>query len=163
MYILGISAYYHNSAAAIVDDGKILAAAEEERFTRIKNDPSFPDMAIRFCLEYTGVSMNDLNAIVFYEKPFLKFERLLETYLAYAPKGLVSFLTSIPIWIKEKLFQKDLLYKSLERIEKFDKRRVKLLFTEHHLSHAASAFYPSSFNEAAIITMDGIGEWATTT
>jgi carbamoyltransferase len=163
MYFLGISAYYHNSAAAIIADGKIIAAAEEERFTRIKNDPSFPTNAIKFCLEYCGVSINDLAGVVFYDKPFLKFERLIETYLTYAPKGFVSFLSSMPLWIRQKIFLKSLLYKSLKEIQPFDKRKLLILFTEHHLSHAASAFYPSSFEEAAILTIDGIGEWATTT
>jgi carbamoyltransferase len=163
MYFLGISAYYHNSAAAIIADGKIIAAAEEERFTRIKNDPAFPVNAIRFCLEYSGVTLNELTAIVFYDKPFLKFERLIETYLTYAPKGFTSFLSSMPVWLKEKIFLKSLLYKSLKQVQPFDKKKLQILFTEHHLSHAASAFYPSVFEEAAILTIDGIGEWATTT
>jgi carbamoyltransferase len=163
MYTLGISAYYHNSAAAIVANGEVMAAAEEERFSRKKNDPAFPEQAIRFCLSHCGITLADLDAIVFYDKPFLKFERLLETYLTYAPKGFISYLTAIPIWIKEKFFLKNLLYRSLQKIEPFDRKKVKLLFSEHHLSHAASAFYPSPFQEAAILTLDGIGEWATTT
>ncbi len=163
MVILGISAFYHNAAAAIVRDGEIVAAAEEERFTRVKNDPSFPAKAIRYCLDDAGVSLDELDAVVFYDKPFLKFERLLETYLSFAPKGLRSFLQAIPVWIREKIFLKDLLHRSLKKLEPYDKKKLKLLFTEHHLSHAASAFYPSPFEEAAIITMDGIGEWATAT
>jgi carbamoyltransferase len=163
MYFLGISAYYHNSAAAIVANGKIVAAAEEERFTRIKNDPSFPYNAIKFCLDYCGISLNELSGVVFYDKPFLKFERLLETYLSFAPKGFGSFLSSMPVWIKQKIFLKSLLYNSLKEIQSFDKKKLQVLFTEHHLSHAASAFYPSSFKEAAILTIDGIGEWATAT
>lgn len=174
MKILGISAFYHDSAAAILRDGVVIAAAQEERFTRIKNDPSFPSHAIRFCLEYAGCSLDELDAIVFYDKPFLKFERLLETYYAYAPSGIVSFLRSMPVWIKEKLFLKKIIYGELKKIQtsdregesgkrggKFDKSRTPLLFPEHHLSHAASAFFPSSFREAAILTLDGVGEWAT--
>lgn len=159
--ILGISAFYHDSAAAILVDGKIIAAAQEERFTRKKHTPDFPVNAIKFCLEYSGCSINELDAIVFYDKPLLKFERLLETYYAFAPKGLLSFLTAMPVWIKEKLFLRELIYDGLKEIEKYDKSKLKLLFPEHHLSHAASAFYPSPFSEAAILTIDGVGEWAT--
>lgn len=162
MYILGISAFYHDSAAALIYNGKILAAAQEERFTRIKNDASFPVNAIKFCLEFAGCSVNELTAIAFYDKPFLKFERLLETYHAYAPKGLRSFLVSMPVWLREKLFMKKVLKDSMNSIEKVDWKKVKLLFPEHHLSHAASAFYPSGFEKAAILTIDGVGEWATT-
>jgi carbamoyltransferase len=161
MTILGISAFYHDSAAAVIRDGEIIAAAQEERFTRKKHDASFPENATRFCLQYAGCSINELDAVVFYDKPFLKFERLLETYYAFAPKGLWSFITAIPVWIKEKLFLKKIIYDSLNKIEKINKKKVKLLFPEHHLSHAASAFYPSPFHKAAILTIDGVGEWST--
>src|SRR6185312_14296797 len=161
MIILGISAFYHDSAAAIVQDGEIVAAAQEERFTRKKHDASFPYNAVMFCLEQAGVSLNDVDTIVFYDKPFLKFERLLETYFTYAPKGLRSFIMAIPVWVKEKLFLKKLLYDELKKVGSYNKEKMKMLFTEHHLSHAASAFYPSSFNKAAILTLDGVGEWAT--
>ncbi len=161
MKILGISAFYHDSAAAIIVDGEIVAAAQEERFSRIKNDAGFPARAIRFCLEYSGYSLEELDAIAFYDKPFLKFERLLETYYAYAPSGWFSFLRSMPVWIKEKLFLKRTLFQELDKIGKLERSRQPLLFPEHHLSHAASAFYPSSFYEAAIVTLDGVGEWAT--
>jgi carbamoyltransferase len=162
MRILGISAFYHDSAAALVRDGDITAAAQEERFTRKKHDSGFPAHAVEFCLEQEGITLDDLDYVVFYDKPFLKFERLLETYLAYAPQGLRSFQMAMPLWIREKLFQKSLLQDELLRFgPKFDWER-KLLFTEHHLSHAASAFFPSPFEEALILTMDGVGEWATT-
>ncbi len=161
MKILGISAYYHDSAAAIISDGEIVAAAQEERFTRKKHDAAFPSNAVKFCLEFAGTSLADLDAVAFYDKPLLKFERLLETYYAFAPKGLTSFMTAMPVWLKEKMFLKRLLYEELEKIDSFDRKRSKLLFPEHHLSHAASAFYPSSFDEAAILTIDGVGEWAT--
>jgi len=161
MKILGISAFYHDSAAALLIDGNIVAAAQEERFTRKKHTPDFPVNAVKYCLEYSGCSIDELDSVVFYDKPLLKFERLLETYYAFAPKGLVSFLTSIPVWIKEKMFLKKLLYDGLAQIEKYDKKKLKLLFPEHHLSHAASAFYPSPYPEAAILTIDGVGEWAT--
>lgn len=159
--ILGISAFYHDAAAAIIENGKIIAAAQEERFTRKKHDAAFPVNAIRFCLEYAGRSINELDAVVFYDKPLLKFERLLETYYAYAPKGLRSFLMAMPVWIKEKLFLKKHIWEGLDSIEKVNRRKVKLLFTEHHLSHAASAFYASPYEEAAILTVDGVGEWTT--
>ena len=159
--ILGISAFYHDSAATLLIDGKIIAAAQEERFTRKKHTPDFPVNAIKYCLEYSGLNLDELDAVVFYDKPLLKFERLLETYYAFAPRGLVSFLTAIPVWIKEKMFLKKLLYDGLAQIEKYDKKKLKLLFPEHHLSHAASAFYPSPYQEAAILTIDGVGEWAT--
>lgn len=159
--ILGISAYYHDSAAALITDGNIVAAAQEERFTRKKHTPDFPVNAIRFCLEYSGCSIDELCAVVFYDKPLLKFERLLETYYAFAPKGLFQFLTAMPVWLKEKMFLKKLLYEGLAQIENYDKRKLHLLFPEHHLSHAASAFYPSPYQEAAILTIDGVGEWAT--
>ncbi len=159
--ILGISAFYHDSAAAIVINGNIIAAAQEERFTRQKHTPDFPLNAIKYCLEYSGCSIDELDAVVFYDKPLLKFERLLETYYAFSPKGLIQFLTAIPVWLKEKMFLKKLLYDGLSQIEKYDKKKLVLLFTEHHLSHAASAFYPSPYKEAAILTIDGVGEWAT--
>ena len=162
MVILGISAFYHDSAACIVKDGEILAAAQEERFTRKKHDPSFPLNAVRFCLEWSGYSLEEIDAIVFYDKPLLKFERLLETYYAFAPKGLKQFLQAIPVWINEKLFLKKLIKEEHQKIEKV-KKFPQLLFPEHHLSHAASAFYPSPFKEALILTIDGVGEWATTT
>jgi carbamoyltransferase len=160
--ILGISAFYHDSAAALVEDGHIIAAAQEERFTRKKQDARYPENAIRYCLEEGALSLDELDYIVFYEKPFLKFERLLETYLAFAPRGFASFRIALPLWLKEKLFQKDLIGKRLKsRAPGFDWQR-KLLFAEHHRSHAASAFYPSPFDEALILTIDGVGEWATT-
>jgi len=163
MRILGISAFYHDSAAALVEDGHIIAAAQEERFTRKKQDASYPENAIGYCLDEGGLTLDELDYVVFYEKPFVKFERLLETYLAFAPRGFASFRMALPLWIKEKLFQKDLLCKRLKaRAPDFDWQR-KLLFAEHHQSHAASAFYPSPFEEALILTMDGVGEWATTT
>jgi carbamoyltransferase len=161
MKILGISAFYHDSAAAIIIDGEIIAAAQEERFTRKKNDPSFPNHAIRFCLDFAKSSVGDLDAVAFYDKPLLKFERLIETYYAFAPRGLVSFLTAMPVWIKEKLFLKKIIHDSLGQIGKYNPKKLPLLFPEHHLSHAASAFFPSSFKRAAILTIDGVGEWAT--
>ena len=161
MTILGISAFYHDSAAAIIQDGKIIAAAQEERFTRKKHDESFPINAVQFCLDYAGCNINELDAIAFYDKPLLKFERLLETYYGFAPKGLVSFLKSMPVWIREKMFLKRIIHEELEKIEGYDKSKVKFLFPEHHLSHAASAFYSSPYNDAAILTIDGVGEWAT--
>jgi len=161
MRILGISAFYHDSAAALIDDGRIVAAAQEERFTRRKHDASFPHNAIAYCLEEAGIAADRLDHVVFYDKPFLKFERLLETYIALAPRGFRSFKMSIPLWLREKLFQKNLLTGELGKFSAdFDKSR--LLFCEHHLSHAASAFYPSPFDSAAVLTMDGVGEWATT-
>ena len=159
--ILGISAFYHDSAAAIIVEGKVIAAAQEERFTRVKQDSAFPVNAVKYCLEETGFSIDDLDAISFYDKPLLKFERLLETYYSFAPNGLLSFIKAIPVWLNEKMFLKRLLYKSLEEISKFDKKKIKLLFPEHHLSHAASAYYPSSYENAAIVTIDGVGEWST--
>lgn len=162
MRILGISAFYHDSAAAIIEDGCIVAAAQEERFTRKKHDPSFPKNAVKFCLEYAGLTIDELDAVVFYDKPLLKFERLLETYYSFSPKGLTSFLSAIPIWLKEKMFLKKIIRDELSKLQKYDKAKLKLLFPEHHLSHAASAFYPSPFDEAAILTIDGVGEWATT-
>ncbi|MDQ6479760.1 carbamoyltransferase [Dyadobacter sp. LHD-138] len=161
MKILGISAFYHDSAAALIDNAEIIAAAQEERFTRKKHDPGFPSHAISFCLEYGGISLNELDAIVFYDKPLLKFERLLETYYAFAPKGIKSFLTAMPVWIKEKMFLKRLINEELVKLGYDKKKPVKMLFPEHHLSHAASAYYPSPFERSAILTIDGVGEWAT--
>jgi len=161
MKILGISAFYHDSAAVIIEDGVIIAAAQEERFTRKKHDPGFPTQAVKFCLRYAGTSIDQLDAIAFYDKPLLKFERLLETYYAFAPKGLASFITAIPVWLKEKMFLKRLIHEELEKIEPYNKKNTKLLFPEHHLSHAASAFYSSPYQDAAILTIDGVGEWAT--
>jgi carbamoyltransferase len=158
--ILGLSAFYHDSAAALVVDGKVVAAAQEERFTRKKHDPDFPQNAIGYCLSEGRCTLSELDAVAFYDKPFVKFERLLETYLAYAPKGLKSFGMAMPLWLREKLFQKSLLTKKLRQIDSgFD--NSNLLFAEHHLSHAASAFYPSGFDEAAVLTLDGVGEWTT--
>jgi carbamoyltransferase len=159
--ILGVSAYYHDSAAALVIDGRIAAAAQEERFSRRKHDARFPANAVRFCLSHQGLAPADIDAVVFYEKPFVKFERLLETYLAFAPRGYRSFAMAMPLWIREKLFQKDLLSRELARLG-FDRPAERLLFAEHHQSHAASAFYPSPFSDAVVLTMDGVGEWATT-
>lgn len=161
MIILGISAFYHDSAAAIIENGDIVAAAQEERFTRKKHDPGFPSNAIAYCLEYAGVTLNQLDAIVFYDKPLLKFERLLETYYAFAPKGLKSFITAMPVWIKEKMFLKRIIREELVKLGYDPKKPVEMLFPEHHLSHAASAYYPSTFEKAAIMTVDGVGEWAT--
>ena len=161
-WILGISAFYHDSAACLVKDGVIVAAAQEERFTRKKHDARFPENAIDYCLREGGISLGDLSHIAFYEKPFLKFERLLETYLSFAPKGLVSFWAAMPIWLKEKLFLKDLLRKELARLGDLPRAGLApLLFTEHHQSHAASAFFASPFERAAVLCMDGVGEWAT--
>ena len=163
MYILGISAFYHDSAACLIKDGEILAAAQEERFTRKKHDAEFPHHAIAYCIEQAQISSSQVDHVVFYEKPFIKFERLLETYLAFAPKGFRSFASSMPLWIKEKLFQKSTLVKELSTSLGYDVNwRERLLFSEHHLSHAASAFYPSPFESAAILTLDGVGEWTTT-
>ena len=161
--ILGISAFYHDSAATILIDGKIIAAAQEERFTRIKHDPSYPHNAINFVLNYSKLKLSEVDQIIFFEKPFLKFERLLETYVAFAPKGFKSFCKEIPIWIKEKLFQKKLLFNKLAEHDENFKDQEKIFFSEHHLSHAASAFFPSPFEEAIVLTSDGVGEWATTT
>lgn len=161
MYIIGLSAYYHDSAAVLIRNGEILAAAQEERFTRVKHDSAFPVNAVRYCLDFAGISMAAVTAVAFYDKPFLKFERLLETYYAFAPRGLTSFVAAMPVWIKEKLFLKKLLLEELQTADVTCPADIKLLFPEHHLSHAASAFYPSPFADAAIITLDGVGEWAT--
>ncbi len=162
--ILGISAFYHDSAACILINGKIIAAAQEERFTRIKHDSNYPHNAVEFVLNYANLKLSEVNQIIFFEKPFLKFERLLETYVAFAPKGFVSFSKAMPIWIKEKLFQKNLIQNKLKNHdENYNKTKENIYFSDHHLSHAASAFFPSPFNEAVVITADGVGEWATTT
>ena len=161
MKILGVSAFYHDSAAAIIDGDNIIAAAQEERFTRKKHDPGFPVHATKYCLEEAGLTIDELDAIVFYDKPLLKFERLLETYYSFAPKGFRSFITAIPVWLKEKMFLKRLIHEELAKVGPYDKKKVKLLFPEHHLSHAASAYYPSPYEDAAILTVDGVGEWAT--
>ncbi len=161
--ILGISAFYHDSAAALVVDGKIVSAAQEERFSRKKHDPRYPYNAVEFVLNHSKLKLNEIDYIVFFEKPFLKFERLLETYLAFAPKGFASFSMSMPIWLREKLFQKKFLFDKLKQHDKNFNDINKLHFSEHHYSHAASAFYPSPFNEAVVLTLDGVGEWATTT
>ena len=162
MAILGISAFYHDSAAALVKDGRVVAAAQEERFTRRKHDADFPRHAIDYCLAEAGLELGELDLVVFYDKPFLKFERLLETYLAFAPRGFRSFRMALPLWLREKLFQKDLLRRELSHFAPDFDWRERLLFAEHHLSHAASAFFPSPFKRAAVLTMDGVGEWATT-
>jgi carbamoyltransferase len=160
--ILGLSALYHDSAAALLVDGRIVAAAQEERFTRIKHDARYPENAIRYCLEHAKIALKEVDYVVFYEKPFLKFERLLETYVAFAPRGFRSFTAAIPLWIREKLFQKDLLRRKLQELAPEFDWQNKLLFAEHHLSHAASAFYASPYPDAAVLTMDGVGEWCTT-
>ena len=162
MRILGISAFYHDSAAALVEDGRIVAAAQEERFSRRKQDADFPAGALAYCLEEAGVDLDQVDYVAFYDKPFLKFERLLQTYLAFAPRGFQSFNMAMPIWLREKLFQKDLLRKKFKAFDSEFDWKNKLLFAEHHQSHAASAFFPSPFEEAVILTMDGVGEWATT-
>ena len=161
--ILGISAFYHDSAASILVDGKIVAAAQEERFTRKKHDSSYPFNAVEFVLNYANIKLNDVDKIIFFEKPFLKFERLLETYVAFAPKGFKSFCLAMPIWLRDKLFQKKMLFNELKKHDKNFKEDIKIFFSDHHLSHAASAFFPSPFEEAIVLTADGVGEWATTT
>ncbi len=159
--ILGISAFYHDSAAVLIVDGEIIAAVQEERFTREKHSATFPANAIKYCLEESGLSIDELDAVVFYEKPFLKFERLLQTYYSFAPKGITSFLKAIPIWLSEKLFLKKRIIDELYEIEQFDKKKLNLLFSSHHLSHAASSFFTSPFEKAAVLTIDGVGEWST--
>ncbi len=159
--ILGISAFYHDSAAAITVGGKVVAAAQEERFTREKHSADFPLHAIRYCLEESGLSIDELDAVVFYDKPLLKFERLLQTYYAFAPRGLVSFLKAIPVWLNEKMFLKKQIFDGLKQVGPYDKKQLKLLFPSHHLSHAASAFFPCPYDKAAILTIDGVGEWST--
>ena len=162
-YILGISAFYHDSAACILKDGKIIAAAQEERFTIKKHDPSYPKNAIEFVLSHADLQLSKVDKIVFFEKPFLKFERLLETYVAFAPKGFNSFTKAMPLWIREKLFQKNFLFNKLKEHDENYKSDENIFFSDHHLSHAASAFFPSPFEEAIVLTADGVGEWATTT
>ena len=162
MRILGISAFYHDSAAALVQDGRVVAAAQEERFTRKKFDAAYPRHAIDYCLSAGGIKLRDVDHVVFYDKPFIKFERLLETYLSYSPKGLTSFRMALPSWLREKLFQKSLLTGELKTIEPEVDWQQRLSFCEHHLSHAASAFYPSPFDRAVVLTLDGVGEWTTT-
>ena len=161
--ILGISAFYHDSAAALLIDGKIISAAQEERFTRKKHDAGYPHNAVEFILKNSNIKLSEIDHVVFFEKPFLKFERLLETYLAFAPKGFLSFSKSMPIWLREKLFQKRFLFEKLQIHDKNFNDINKIKFSEHHYSHAASAFFPSPFREAVILTLDGVGEWATTT
>jgi carbamoyltransferase len=162
MNILGISAFYHDSAAALVSDGKIIAAAQEERFTRKKHDAGFPKNAVLYCLEEAGISMSDVDYVVFYDKPLIKFERLLETYLSYAPKGFKSFIAAMPIWLKEKLFLKTTLKRELSALSGLKIAELPTLtFTQHHESHAASAFFPSPYEKAAVLCLDGVGEWAT--
>lgn len=164
MYILGISAFYHDSAAAIIDGERIVAAAQEERFTRIKHDASFPINAVEYCIAEAGISFDQIESVVFFEKPFIKFERLLETYVAFAPRGFRSFKSALPLWVKEKLFQKKIIREMMAQFPKAEGYdwESKLKFSEHHLSHAASAFYPSPFEEAVVLTLDGVGEWVTT-
>lgn len=162
MRVLGISAFYHDSAAALIEDGRIIAAAQEERFTRKKHDAGFPARAIEFCLDRAGVGLDGIDCVAFYDKPFLKFERLLETYVAFAPRGFTQFRMALPVWLREKLFQKSLLRKEFKAFDSDYDWNGKLLFGEHHQSHAASAFFPSPFREAVVLTMDGVGEWATT-
>src|SRR5213075_143746 len=162
MKILGISAYYHDAAAALLIDGLVAAAAQEERFTRKKHDSRFPHSAIRACLESTGTRIEEIDFVAFYDKPFLKFERLLETYLAFAPQGFSSFRKALPVWVKDKLFQKSEILKQLKTLQPKIRWDERLLFSEHHLSHAASAYFPSPFESAAVLTMDGVGEWTTT-
>ena len=162
-HILGISAFYHDSAAALITDGKIISAVQEERFSRKKHDANYPFNAVNHILKSNNLNLNDIDYVVFFEKPFLKFERLLESYLAFAPKGFKSFALSMPIWLKEKLFQKKYLFDKLRQHDKKFNDINKIKFSEHHYSHAASAFYPSPFEEAVVLTLDGVGEWATTT
>src|SRR6266478_6370073 len=162
MRVLGISAFYHDSAAALIEDGHLVGAAQEERFTRKKHDSGFPQNAVQFCLDRAGIRLGDVDYVAFYDKPFLKFERLLETYLAFAPRGFNSFRMAMPLWLKEKLFQKTLLRDEMKRWQPDFDWQKRLLFSEHHQSHAASAFFPSPYEEAAVLCMDGVGEWATT-
>ncbi|HYR65706.1 MAG TPA: carbamoyltransferase N-terminal domain-containing protein, partial [Reyranella sp.] len=162
MRVLGISAFYHDSAAALIEDGQLVGAAQEERFTRKKHDSGFPQNAVQFCLDRAAIKLADVDYVAFYDKPFLKFERLLETYLAFAPRGFNSFRMAMPLWLKEKLFQKTLLRDEMKRWQPDFDWQKRLLFGEHHQSHAASAFFPSPYEEAAVLCMDGVGEWATT-
>ncbi|OVE82439.1 hypothetical protein BVY03_00960, partial [bacterium K02(2017)] len=160
MYILGISAYYHDAAASLIKDDEIIACAQEERFTRIKQDSKFPINAIKYCLDEAGINFQQIDTVVYYEKPIIKFERLVDTYLSYAPSGLRSFLSSMPVWLKEKLFLKKVIQKEIKK--NFSVKNCPILFTEHHQSHAASAFFPSPFKEAVVLCIDGVGEWSTT-
>jgi len=162
-YILGISAFYHDSSASLINDGEIISAVQEERFTRIKHDSSFPTKSIEYILKESNLRLSEIESIVFYEKPFLKFERLLETFIAFAPRGFKSFSSAMPVWLREKLFQKDDIFRKLKKIDESFEDIEKIKFSEHHMSHAASAYYPSPFNKALILTLDGVGEWATTT
>ena len=162
MRVLGISAFYHDSAAALIEDGELVGAAQEERFTRKKHDSAFPEKAVQYCLDTAGIKLADVDYVAFYDKPFLKFERLLETYLAFAPRGFNSFRMAMPLWLKEKLFQKTLLRDEMKKWQPDFDWQKRLLFGEHHQSHAASAFFPSPYEEAAVLCMDGVGEWATT-
>ena len=162
-FILGISAFYHDSAAALIKNGKIIAAVQEERFSRKKHDASYPFHSVEYVLKEGQLNLTEVDYVVFYEKPFLKFERLLETYVAFAPRGFKSFSVSMPLWLREKLFQKKMLFSELKNHDENFRDMNKIYFSEHHLSHAASAFYPSPFKDAAILTLDGVGEWATTT
>jgi carbamoyltransferase len=162
MRVLGISAFYHDSAAALIADGRIVAAAQEERFTHRKFDADYPRHAVQYCLNAGGITLADVDCVAFYDKPFLKFERLLETYLTFSPRGFKSFRMALPLWLREKLFLKSLLVSELRTLEPNFDGDKRLAFSEHHLSHAASAFYPSPFQRAAVLTMDGVGEWATT-
>src|SRR5664279_1595426 len=162
MRVLGLSAFYHDSAAALIEDGHLVGAAQEERFTRKKHDSAFPQNAVQYCLDTAGIKLADVDYVAFYDKPFLKFERLLETYLAYAPRGFNSFRMAMPLWLKEKLFQKTLLRDEMKKWQPDFDWQKRLLFGEHHQSHAASAFFPSPYEEAAVLCMDGVGEWATT-
>src|SRR4030088_2478478 len=157
MRVLGISAFYHDSAAALIEDGHLVGAAQEERFTRKKHDSGFPQNAVQYCLDTAGIKLADVDYVAFYDKPFLKFERLLETYLAFAPRGFNSFREALPVWVKDKLFQRNTILKALQELDPGCDWGAKLLFSEHHLSHAASAFYPSPFRRAAVLTMDGVG------
>ena len=162
MKILGISCFYHDSAASIVVNNEIIAAVQEERFTREKHTPKFPINSIKYCLEESGLTINEIDAIVFYDKPIVKFERLLSTFYQVAPKGIFSFLKSIPIWLKEKLFLRKLILENLKELSPYLKKSdLNILFTEHHISHASSSFYPSNLKESAILTIDGVGEWCT--
>jgi len=162
-YILGISAFYHDSSASLINDGEIISAVQEERFTRIKHDSSFPTKSIEYILKESNLRLSEIESIVYYEKPFLKFERLLETFIAFAPRGFKSFSSAMPVWLREKLFQKDDIFRKLKKIDESFEDIEKIKFSEHHMSHAASAYYPSPFNKALILTLDGVGEWATTT
>ena len=163
-HTLGISSFYHDAAAAIISDSNVIAAAQEERFTRKKHDARFPEKSARWCLESVGINLSEVQQVVFYDKPLIKFERLLETYLSYAPNGLRSFIAAMPVWLKEKLYLKSLIKKELANLAGCSKKELpRLFFSEHHFSHAASAFYASPFEEAVVLTLDGVGEWATTT